>query len=168
MTKSIYIAFLAIGLAGPAWAQNHALSATDEAYLTKEASGAAYELETAKVAASKAVRPDIKSYAAKLVTDHETYNAALSQFGKDQGIILSNELDAADKGRLQALQQASGAAFDALYLQEALRVNKQDKGQGDAEKAATKNDAVKAFIGKFDAMDEEHERLAKQLEKNKV
>ena len=163
--KLIGIALMATALASPAWAQAGKLSASDEAFLTKDAMGAAYELQSAKLATTKATRPDIKAYAAKLVHDHEAYNAALEKLGQEHDVKLSMQPDAADAAHLLDLNRASGSAFDTLYVQEAIRVNKEDKQAGDAEKASTKSQVIKDFIAKFAAMDAGHEKLAKTLEK---
>ena len=70
---------------------------------------------SAKLAVSKASREDVKSYAQKLVHDHEDYNAALEKLGKDEGVILPTDPDAADKAHMTDLEKLNGKAFDALY-----------------------------------------------------
>ena len=105
--------------------------------------------ESAKLAASKASREDVKSYAQKLVHDHSDYNAELEKLGKEQGATLPTEPDAADQARMAELEKASGKAFDALYVKDALRINADDKKAAEKEKSETKNPAIKAFIAKF-------------------
>ena len=160
------IALLSIGLIGPAWAQSGSLSESDKTYLMKESRGAAYELNSAKLAVKQASRDDVKSYAAKLVNDHEKYNAALEQLGKQEGLTLPTEPDTADKAHMEDLKRLTGAAFDALYIKEALRINADDKQDASKEKDETKSEPIRAFIAKFADMDAEHEKLAKQLEKS--
>lgn len=142
-------------------------SATDKAFLDKDAAGAVYELESARLATSKAARDDVKTYAKMLVDDHESYNTALRQLGKDVGVDLPTQMDAADAARLSKLKDASGPAFDAAYLEEAIRINAEDKRDAERERAGTKNEAVKDFIEKFADVDAKHERLAKALNKPK-
>ena len=114
----------------------------------------------------KASRSDVKSYAEKLVSDHQRYNLALEKLGKENGLALPTELDSADKSRLSDLEKLSGKAFDALYVKEALRINAEDKRDSEKEKATTKSEAIRSFIAKFADMDAEHETLARQLEKS--
>ena len=128
--------------------------------------GAAYELNSAKLAVKEASRDDVKSYASKLVNDHEKYNAALEQLGKREGLTLPTEPDTADKAHMEDLKRLTGTAFDALYIKEALRINAEDKQDATKEKDETKSEAIKAFIAKFSEMDAEHEKIAKQLEKS--
>ena len=166
MSKTAWIALLSIGLIGPAGAQSGSPSQTDRAYLMKDSRGAAYELDSAKLAVKQASRDDVKRYAAKLVNDHEKYNAALEQLGEQEGLTLPTEPDTADKARMDDLERLTGAAFDARYIEEALRINADDKQDATKEKDATKSEPIKAFIAKFADMDAEHERLAKVLEKS--
>ena len=166
MSKTAWIALLSIGLIGHAWAQSGSLSETDKTYLMKESRGAAYELNSAKLAVKEASREDVKSYASKLVDDHEKYNAALEQLGKQEGLTLPTEPDTADRAHMEDLKRLAGTAFDALYIKEALRINANDQQDATKEKDETKSEAIKAFIVKFANMDAEHEKLAKQLEKS--
>ena len=80
-------------------------------------------------------------------------------------MVLPTDPDAADKAHLADLEKLNGKAFDTLYIQEALRINAEDKKDSEKEKSATSNSAIRAFIAKFADMDAEHETLAKQLEK---
>ena len=147
-------------------AQSADLSEADRSFLVKEARGASYELQSAKLAAKKAARQDVKAYAEKLVQDHEKYNVALEKLGKKEGLTLPTDIDAADKAHLQDLERLTGKAFDDLYIKEALRINADDERDGAKEKAGTKNQAIKDFLAEFDDMDKEHEKLAQKLEKS--
>ncbi len=163
MNRVALITLLAVASGGQVAAQSGTLNASDKAFLVKDSRGAAYELASAKLAVQKASRNDIKGYAEKLVKDHEDYNTALESLGQQDGITLPTEPDTADKAHMAALQKLTGKAFDRLYVREALRINAEDKRDAEKEKAATKSEAVRAFIAKFADMDAEHERLAKQL-----
>lgn len=169
MTRNVIAALLLGGaaLAGPARAQGSDLTEADRSFLVKEARGASYELQSAKLAVGKAERQDVKAYAEKLVQDHEKYNAALEKLGKREGLTLPTDVDATDKAHMQDLERLTGKGFDDLYVKEALRINADDKRDGDKEKAATKVQAIKDFLAEFDDMDQEHEKLARKLEKAK-
>lgn len=167
MQRSMVFAVAMLGFAGQSFAQSESLSASDKEYLIKDRRGAAYELESAKLAVSKASREDVKSYAQKLVHDHSNYNTALEKLGKEQGVTLPTDPDAADKAHLADLEKLNGKSFDTLYIQEALRINAEDKKDSEKEHSETKNPAIKEFIAKFSDTDAEHEKIAKQLEKAK-
>ena len=146
-------------------AQSSDLSEADRAFMVKEARGAAYELASAKLAAKKAARQDVKDYAEKLVHDHEQYNAALDKLGRKAGLTLPVDFDSSDKAHMQDLERLSGKDFDDLYVKEALRINANDKRDGTKEKADTKVQAIKDFMAEFSDMDDEHEKLARKLQK---
>ena len=151
---------------GPALAQNTPTrSTTDKDYLVQDAQGAAYELESAKLATQKASNPDVKTFAQTLVRHHETYNAALRRLGHDQGLPLPNDLTTADTVRLTTLKALSGSLFDKAYVKEAIRINADDLDEAKREMDATQDEAIKTFISKFAGMDAEHEALAKALDK---
>ena len=162
-----WTALLSLSFAGQAWATGAMPNEADKTFLMKQSRGAAYELQSAKLAVTKASREDVKTYAEKLVHDHETFNAALEKLGRDQGLDLPTDLTEASEAHMQDLRNLNGTAFDQLYIQEALRINAEDKKDGDREKAGTKDEAIKTFLSKFDSTDQEHEKLAKQLDKNK-
>ncbi len=136
----------------------------DKDFLMTDAQGAAYELESAKLATQKASRADVKAYGEKLVHDHEAYNAALQQLGKEEHLDLPNDLTAGDTIRLTALKALSGALFDRAYVKEAKRINADDLSDAKKELDSNSDEGVKAFISKFAGVDAEHERLAKALE----
>ena len=158
MLRPFLVAALALGV-GPAAAQG--LAAPDRDFLVQDAQGAAYELNLARLAADRAAREDVKSYARKLVADHDGYNGALQALGKAKGLQLPTEMTATAK--LDAIKLLSGALFDKAFIAEAMRVNADDVAEADKEKAATHDDAIRSFLGKFAAMDSEHEALAKRL-----
>jgi len=123
MNRVALITLLAMDCVSQAAAQSGTLNAGDRTFLMRDSRGAAYELASAKLAVQKASRNDIKGYAEKLVKDHEDYNTALENLGKQDGITLPTEPDAADKAHMAALQKLTGKAFDKLYVKEALRLS---------------------------------------------
>ena len=155
----------ALCAASQAHAQAGKLSDVDKDFLIKDRRGAAYELDSARLAVSRASRSDVKSYAEKLVHDHDAYNAALEKLGKDEGVTLPTDLEASDKARLASMEKLNGPAFDAAYIKEAIRINAEDKSAAEKERNQTGSSAIRDFIGRFAAMDAEHEKLARQLEK---
>jgi len=139
MNKGALITLLVVGFAGQAWAQSGSLSQTDKEFLIKDSRGAAYELGSAKLAVQKASSVDVKSYAEKLVKDHESFNAALEQLGKQEGVTLPTEPDATDKAHMAELEKLSGKAFATAYVKDAVRINADDKQAAEKEKASPFN-----------------------------
>ena len=163
MMRLVQIVGLAALIAAPGFAHAATPNPTDKTFLIKDAQGGAYELASAKLATDKASRDAVKSYAQKLVSDHEQLNAALEKLGTDQGVQLPTDMTSADKKRLAKLEALSGPAFDKAYVAEAIRINTDDKHDAQKEQRTTKNEAIKSFIQQFAAMDDDHEKMAREL-----
>jgi putative membrane protein len=141
-----------------------AVSASDRSFLQHEAQGAAYELALAQLAAQKATRDDIKTYAQQLITDHEQANASLDQLAQSKGVPLSKTLSNDDQTRLAGLQNLQGNDFDRSFVKEAVRVNQEDKRDFAKEAKSTHNPDVRAYVKQFSAMDQKHAAGARQLQ----
>lgn len=165
MTMSASALISALAVAAPACAQSGSdLTAADRQFLTQDAQGGMYELSIAKLAEQKTTRQDIKSYASMVVNDHEHYNTALQKLAADKGVTLPKEMSAADRTKLDALEKDSGNSFDRTFIQDAKRVNAQDKKDAQQEANQTKDADIKAFIQKFADMDSKHEKGAQDLQ----
>lgn len=157
-------AALAVAAVVPARAQDASgLSRVDRSFLHKEAQGSIYELTIAQLAQQRATRPEVKNYAARIVSDHESYNEALQQLAQSKGVTLPKTMDRADAERLTQLKRQQGAAFDRAYVQESTRINADDKRSFAREAKATHDEQVRDFVSRFSDMDAEHERMGEAL-----
>ena len=145
-------------LASPVLAQT-ALTAADRAYLTDTAQGSAYELRLAQTAAQSVKRDDVRAYASRLVQDHAAYSKALGQLAQAKGIVLPPEMKDTDRTRLAAFNPIT----DETFLNEAIRLNAEDKKISAEQAARTADPDIKAFLRQFEAADSEHERVALSL-----
>ncbi len=167
MTRILMTAISALLLAAPAMptmAQTVApLTNTDIQFLMKDAQGSAYEIAIAALAQQRSSRDDVKAYASRIIKDHTAYNQALHELAEAKGIELPTTLTAEDQIRLNSINSQVRGTADASFIEEATRINAEDK-QDSAEEAAKTADAdIRAFISKFEAVDAEHERLALAL-----
>ena len=165
-------ALAALLLALPAAAQTTlpaptaaAASAQDRQFMAQDAQGGLYEIAIARLAQQRSSRDDVKAYAARVVADHATYNDALQALARSKGIALPTAMTAEDQARLTLMESATGAFPDAMFIQEVTRINEEDKKAAGEEKARTSDPDIKAFLGKFETMDAEHERMALALRK---
>ena len=137
------------------------VSPADRAYLADAAQGSAYELRLAQTAAQSAKRDDVRAFAARLVHDHGAYSAALGRLAQAKGVTLPAEMKDADRTRFAAMSPYTDDAF----VNEAIRINAEDKKTSAAEAARTQDADIKAFLKQFEAADMEHERMALMLRK---
>ncbi len=167
------VALAALFLAQPAAAQTSppasnptaATSAQDRQFLVQDAQGGLYEIAIARLAQQRSSRDDVKAYAARVVSDHTTYNEALQALARSKGISLPTTMTAEDQAKLSRMESATGAFPDAMFIQEATRINDEDKKAAGEEKARTTDPDIRTFLGKFESMDAEHERMALALRK---
>ena len=161
MTRPTLLALALVTLAVPAWAIGEA----DKKFLLEDSEGAQYELALARLAQQKATRPEVKAYADRLVSDHSTENAALERLIASKGVTPSVGMTDEDRARLTELSSQTGAAFDGHFVDEAVRINAEDKKSSAKEKSSTHDADIKAFLKQFASMDAQHEKAALALQK---
>ncbi len=136
---------------------------TDRQFLVKDAQGGAYEIAIAALAQQRSSHADVKAYASRVITDHAAYNQALHELASAKGVALPTTVTANDQVRLNTMNAQAGSTADASFIEEATRVNAEDKQDAAEEAARTADPDIKAFLHKFEAVDAEHERLALAL-----
>ena len=136
---------------------------TDRQFLVKDAQGSAYEVAIAALAQQRSSRDDVKAYASRLLTDHAAYDQALQELARAKGITLPTTMTADDQTRLNSINSQAGSTADASFIEEATRINAEDKQDSAEEAAKTADPDIKAFLRKFESVDAEHERLALAL-----
>ena len=141
------------------------LNEADRQFLTKDAEGAQYELAIATVAQERSERADIKAYAAKIIADHAVYNQALLELARAKGITLPTEITLEDKIKVNTLYNQARSVQDSNFVDEAIRINTEDRQAANIESAQTQGPELKAFLKRFEEMDAEHERMALMLRK---
>lgn len=161
MTRPTLLAVALTLFAAPAWA----LGEDDKKFLLESSEGAQYELALARLAQQKATRPDVKGYAARLVSDHSTENPALDRLLAAKGVTPSVGIKDEDHMRLNDLSNQTGPAFDGRFVAEAVRINAEDKKSSAKEKSSTRDADIKAFLSRFASIDAEHEKAALALQK---
>lgn len=111
------VAATAVGAAaGPTAAMN-----TDD-YLAHAAQSDTYEIEAAKLAAQKAQRADVKTFAQMMIKDHTASTAKLKAAATAAGLTMNPpaKLDERLQGMIDNLKAASAADFDGAYLHQQL------------------------------------------------
>ena len=140
----------------------------DNLFVRYEAQSSAYELEFARLGEVRATRPELRTYAAMLVNDHEAYSGALRDMATSKGIAVPSGLVDDDRARLDRLAQTPGAEFDNAFLLEARRVNSENMRSIRNEASQSTDPDIHAFIDHFIAMDTKHEAAAIALSENVV
>lgn len=78
------------------------------------------EVESARVAINASTSSAVKSFADRMISDHEKTDAELAVIAKKKGITVPTQLDAQRTRQLQSLRDKSVGEFDAAYAEQVL------------------------------------------------
>ncbi|HEX4327416.1 MAG TPA: DUF4142 domain-containing protein [Burkholderiales bacterium] len=102
-----------------AYADSGKLHANDWSWMEKVARADAAEIRAGQLAQSKAVSPQVRAFAEKMVADHTKTSTELKALASDKGVFLPDEPDAAHKSDYAKLQRLTGPKFDEQYMERA-------------------------------------------------
>jgi len=145
---------------------NAAAADTAAAYVTGAALGDMYEIESSKLALTKAQSPAVKKFAQQMIDDHSATTAKLKAAIAAQRLKITPPaaLDDRRNGMLENLKGITGRDFDRTYLdqqtaahQEALILHRGFAEGGD-------NAALRALAAETAPKVEHHLGMVKQLD----
>lgn len=135
----------------------------DHQFLVKDAQGGAYEIAIAALAQQRTSREDVRVYASRVIADHAAYNQALQELARAKGVELPTDMTVDDRVRLNSINSQTGSTADRSFIEEAVRINAEDKQDAADEAAKTPDPDIRAFLRKFESVDAQHERMALAL-----
>jgi putative membrane protein len=148
----------------PARAADSDLSAGDKSFVQKAAQGGMFEVQSSQVAQEKATSPDIKDFAAMMVTDHGKANDELKSIAGSKGLDVPSALDAKHQAMLDALNGKSGKDFDTAYLQDMEKGHSGANALFKKEAASGQDTDIKAIAAKTDQTIEHHIAMLHEVE----
>jgi putative membrane protein len=120
----------------------------DSEFMTKAASGGMLEVEMGKQVAARAVTPEAKQFAQKMVDDHTKANAELMALATKKNITLPTALSDEHAKVLKEVLDEKGVKMDQAYMKDMLEDHQEDvKEFTDASVKASDPD-IKAFAAK--------------------
>jgi len=138
----------------------------DDVFVRYEAQSSAYELAFARLGQERAVRPEVRAYAAMLVNDHEAYGDALRHLAESKGIAAPSGLAPSDRKRLDGLARMRGAGFDGAFVREARRINGEAIRAFRKEAGRTADPDIHRFVDRFLEVDQKHAAAARALDEH--
>jgi len=126
-------------------AEKDILNASDGSFIKHAAADDLAEVKLAELGVKKAGRPDVKAYAAMLVTDHTKANEKLSELAAAKGVELSGVIEPAQAETFQKLDKSSGTEFDSKFLAEVVSDHKMCVSNFEKASKEAKDAEVKAF-----------------------
>ena len=156
----LFTALLVAAGAGPRVAH-----AADDDFVKKAALGGMTEVESSKVAQSRAADAGVKQFADHMVQDHTKANAELKQVAGKDGVTAPDALDPSHQKAVDKLSAKSGAAFDKAYMAMMLSDHKKTIALFEKEAKSGKDPAVKAFASDTLPTLKQHLQMAQDTEK---
>jgi putative membrane protein len=152
------------GAGGSTAATGAKLGAADQKALKDMAMADMAEVETGKLAVSKAQSAEVKAFGQQMVDDHGQALAKVQALAQARGVTLPTEVDAKHKAMAAKLEKMSGADFDKAYMAGAGVKDHKDthaKLMSDAKKI--KDADVKAVADQHMPVVEQHLKAAQQM-----
>ena len=100
-------------------------ASSGQEYVDLAGSSDLFEIESARLAIEKATRPELRELAQTLLAHHQRSTTQLTAAVRETGepLDMNPQLSPEQQARIQALRAASGAAFDALYLDQQMEAH---------------------------------------------
>ena len=124
-----------------------ALPADAAGFANAVAAADLYEIESAKLAESKAGSADVKSFTEHLRSDHEKSTADLKS-AAGAAITVTPRLDSEKRSMLDQLKAASGSEFDRLFVEKQTAAHRKALALLQSYAASGDNPALKSFAAK--------------------
>ncbi len=133
-------------------------------FMVKAANGGMMEVELGSLAKDKATNPQVKEFAAMMVTDHSKANDELKSLAATKNFTLPATMDSDHRDHITDLSNKTGKDFDKAYMDMMVDDHKKDI---DLFEDITKKDNVdadlKAFATKTLPVLKKHHEAAKKI-----
>jgi putative membrane protein len=125
MIRSL-IAAAALALPAAAFAQTPAtVPSSPTTYILMAGQSDAFEIQSSQLAQQKAMSPDVKRFAAQMITDHTRSTQMVQAAAMKSGMTVPPPSLGAEQQRMMSdLQGQSGAAFDSAYMADQLQAHR--------------------------------------------
>ncbi len=142
------------------------VSKGDKKFLLKAAEHGKAEVKLSSLAAERATDPAVRSYAQRLVIEHEQANLELAELARRKGVdLMSESKEGHENKHADKLSDKSGAEFDKTYIKEMASAHDDvvDLFEGAAKKAD--DPEIAAFANKLLPTLRDHHVQAQSLQK---
>jgi len=130
-------------------AEPAALSHGDKIFIKKVARASTNEVALSQLADSRALSPDVKSFAQMMIEDHTQANSDLGALAKTKGIDISKPVAEGKTDDISSLSSKSGSDFDKAYAKIMVSAHNGAVDLFKDEVATGKDPDVVAFAKKY-------------------
>ena len=117
-----------------------------------------------KLAQQNAQNDQVKQFGERMVKDHSSADAKLTQIAEQKGVTPSTDMDAASKREYDKLSKLSGAQFDREYMKAMVSDHVKDIKEFKEQAKSGKDADVRNFAESTTPTLEEHLKLARSAE----
>jgi len=154
---------VASGMACHARAQQEPAHLTNEEFVTVAARSGLAEVQLAKLAETRAARPEVQAFARRMLDDHTQANQKLKDLAEQKGILMPSDLDQEHQDAAAALSQLDGEAFDREYLRGQVKDHREAVALFATEATQTEDEDLKSFATETLPILREHLRMVTEL-----
>jgi putative membrane protein len=166
-------ALAAIATCAPAFARdNHPATKTqqstahqDTKFLEKANQGNVDEIELAQLALKKSNNEDVKSFAQRMIHDHNMLIENMKPFANEAGLQVPSHPSVATEAEKVKLDLLSGESFDKAYIKAMVEDHHKDLGEFREEVKSTGYPAFKSAVENGEQVVREHLEMINQIAK---
>jgi len=152
---------LAFALPGVAQDARSSLPRGEIKFLQKAAQDGVAEVELGQLAQRKAMRDEVRQFAARMVQDHGKANEELRSIAGSHGVQVSTTLDRHHEREMNRLSGLVGGDFDRAYMSRMLDDHRKDVREFRKRANAKKQDDVSRFAAATLPVLESHLEMAR-------
>ncbi len=127
---------------------NSSLSPQDVDFLLAAAERSVFQMEMGKLAAERALSPEVRQFAAEVLKDSAASRNELEKIAGDGGVQLPRTMDPRHAAEFDRLAKTPGTEFEIDYLKSFVPAQKGIIAEFSAEKEKTQNRALKTWVEK--------------------
>jgi putative membrane protein len=139
---------------------------SDQEFVVAAARGNMAEVELGKLAEMRATSDQVKTFAKRMVDDHQKAFDNLKTVAANERITLPTTLDPKDQALENRLEKLSGHAFDRAYVRAMIRDHRHDVAEFRAESKTAKAADIKQYASSTLPTLEDHLKLAQNTDKS--
>ncbi len=99
-----------------AWPESNTASPTDVEFILDNSRNTMTELELSQLAARKATEQSVKDFAAQTAEEDNLAQSSLNQIGETKGVIVPQQLDLKEQGKVNQLLNLPRSQFNTGYI----------------------------------------------------
>ena len=144
--------------------KDDSLSRGDRKFIQDAAGDGMFEVQAAQLGSAKATNPEVKSFASKLVDDHQQANNELVQLANAKKVELPAAPPKGKRHEVEKLGKASGADFDKKFIEQVgIKDHQADIKKFEKASKDVKDPQLKAWVDKTLPHLREHLAMAQKI-----